>query len=208
MRVNRKEHWENVYTTKATTEVSWYQRTPTVSLSLIEAAEIGKKDAIIDVGGGASVLVDCLLDRGFTDVSVLDIAASAIASAKKRLSERATQVHWCENDITAFDLGVKFRLWHDRAVFHFLTEAKDRAAYLRNLDEHLAQDGHVVIATFSRNGPTKCSGLDIVQYDEESIARELGAAFRLRRSVTETHLTPGNKEQEFKYFHFTRNVEA
>lgn len=208
MRVNRKEHWENIYTTKSTTEVSWYQRTPSVSLSLIEAAGIGKKDAIIDVGGGASVLVDCLLDRGFTDVSVLDIAAAAIASAKKRLGERVAQVHWYENDVTAFDLGARFRLWHDRAVFHFLTEAKDRAAYLRNLDKHLAQDGHVIIATFSRNGPTKCSGLDIVQYDEESIARVLGAAFRLRKSATEIHLTPSNKEQEFKYFHFTRNAEA
>ncbi len=206
--MNRKEHWENVYTTKSTTEVSWYQRTPSVSLSLIEATGIEKKDAIIDVGGGASVLVDCLLDRGFTDVSVLDIADSAIASAKKRLGERAAKVRWYENDVTAFDLGVKFRLWHDRAVFHFLTETKDRAAYLGNLDRHLAQDGHVIIATFSRNGPTKCSGLDIVQYDEESISRELGAAFRLRKSVTETHLTPSSKEQEFKYFHFTRNAEA
>jgi 2-polyprenyl-3-methyl-5-hydroxy-6-metoxy-1,4-benzoquinol methylase len=206
--MSRKEHWENVYTTKSTTEVSWYQRVPSMSLSLIEAAGIGKKDAIIDVGGGASALIDCLLDRGFMDVSVLDIAASAIASARKRLGERAAKVHWYENDVTVFDLGVKFRLWHDRAVFHFLTEAKDRAAYLRNLDKHLAQDGHVMIATFSRNGPTKCSGLDIVQYDEESISRELGAAFRLRKSVTETHITPSNKEQEFKYFHFMRSAEA
>lgn len=206
--MNRKEHWEKVYTTKSATEVSWYQRTPSVSLGLVEAAGIGKKDAIIDVGGGASVLVDALLDRGFEDVSVLDIAAAAIAGARKRLGERAARVRWYENDVTAFDLGVKFRLWHDRAVFHFLTEAKDRAAYLGNLDRHLARDGHVVIATFSRNGPTKCSGLDIVQYDEESIARELGAAFRLRKSVTEIHHTPSDNEQEFKYFHFTRDAEA
>lgn len=202
--MNKKEHWENVYTTKSVTDVSWYQETPSTSLRLIDRAGIGKDDPIIDVGGGASVLVDFLLDRGFTDVSVLDISSTAIAHARNRLGGRAAQVQWHEADVTALRLGRKFKLWHDRAVFHFLREAKDREAYIRNLDAHLAPDGHVIIATFSLNGPTRCSGLDIVQYDEESIARAFGAVLQLNGSVTETHVTPRNREQEFKYFHFTR----
>lgn len=204
IRMNKKEHWENVYTTKSVTDVSWYQETPSTSLRLIDRAGIGKDDPIIDVGGGASVLVDFLLDRGFTDVSVLDISSTAIAHARNRLGGRAAQVQWHEADVTALRLGRKFKLWHDRAVFHFLREAKDREAYIRNLDAHLAPDGHVIIATFSLNGPTRCSGLDIVQYDEESIARAFGAVLQLNGSVTETHVTPRNREQEFKYFHFTR----
>lgn len=202
--ITRKQHWETVYTTKSVTEVSWYQETPNLSLGLIEAAGIGRDDAVIDVGGGASVLVDCLLERGFADVSVLDIAGAAIANAQARLGERAARVHWYERDVTAIDLGKKFRLWHDRAVFHFLTEAQDRAAYVRNLDKHLADDGHAIIATFALNGPKQCSNLDIVQYDEVAIARELGPAFRLRDSMAEPHVTPSGKVQEFRYFHFTR----
>lgn len=146
--MNKKEHWENVYTTRSVTDVSWYQETPSTSLRLIDRAGIGKDDPIIDVGGGASVLVDFLLDRGFTDVSVLDIASAAIAHAQNRLGARAAQVQWHEADVTAFRLGRRFKLWHDRAVFHFLREAQDREAYIRNLDAHLAPDGHVIIATF------------------------------------------------------------
>lgn len=206
--MNRKEHWENVYTTRSVTDVSWYQETPSISLHLIDRAGIEKDDPIIDVGGGASVLVDFLLDRGFTDVSVLDIASAAIASAKNRLGARAAQAQWHEADVTALRLGRKFKLWHDRAVFHFLREAKDRGAYIRNLDAHLAPDGYVIVATFSLNGPTKCSGLDIMQYDEESITLEFGEVLQLNGSVTETHITPSKKEQEFKYFCFTRRDSA
>lgn len=203
--MNRKEHWEKVYSTKSTTEVSWYQQYPDISLQLIEFAHIEKNQAIIDVGGGASVLVDCLLNQGFTNISVLDISHSALAHAKQRLGEKSAQIQWIEGDVTDFTTDSQFSLWHDRAVFHFLTQAEDRQAYVNNLKKQVVTNGHVIIATFSLEGPKQCSGLEIVQYDDILIANELGKSFSLQKTVSELHKTPSQKIQAFSYFYFIKN---
>jgi SAM-dependent methyltransferase len=206
--MNRKEHWNQVYQTKAPDDASWFQSRPTISLELIDAAG-GVKDAgVIDVGGGASVLVDFLLDAGFPSLAVLDLSAAALACARKRLGARAAQVEWFDADVTAFHPPHRFAIWHDRAVFHFLTDKRDRQNYVRVLKRTLAPDGHAIIATFSIDGPLKCSGLAVARYDAPSICAELGPEFRLIQEVGETHITPWRTEQKFTYFHFVRNAAA
>jgi 2-polyprenyl-3-methyl-5-hydroxy-6-metoxy-1,4-benzoquinol methylase len=195
----RAEHWDNVYRTKQPTEVSWYQADPAVSRELIAATGVTSEAPIIDVGGGASRLVDSLLDDGHTDVTVLDIAEAALEHAKARLGPRATAVTWRVEDVTEFKPGRRYAVWHDRAVFHFLTEPVDRAKYVAALQRALAPDGHVILATFGPSGPERCSGLPIVRYDARSLASELGGGLRLRRTVSETHWTPGGRTQEFVY---------
>jgi 2-polyprenyl-3-methyl-5-hydroxy-6-metoxy-1,4-benzoquinol methylase len=187
--MNRKEHWEAAYA-DGPSEVSWYQPRPEISLELIGATGASLEAAILDVGGGASTLVDCLLDAGRLSVAVLDISASALAQARTRLAARASLVTWFEADVTKFDPPSRFAVWHDRAVFHFLTAPEDRRAYVDTLMRALQPGGDVIIATFAPDGPLKCSGLEIVRYDEASIAAELGAAFVLRESRRETHRTP------------------
>ncbi len=204
--MDTKKHWEDVYQSKATDEVSWYQSNPATSLSLIEAAGLEKHQPIIDVGGGASNLVDHLLADGYSNLSVLDISATAIEAAKKRLGQKAGQISWYEADVTRFHPPVKFSLWHDRAVFHFLTREEDRQAYVENLSNSLSGHGQVIIATFSLNGPKQCSGLDIVQYDEDKIAAVLGERFELHNTVSEVHMTPARKEQAFSYFCFRKQA--
>ncbi len=202
--MDRRAHWEQVYRDKAPEAVSWFQPDPALSRQLIEATGIGTDAAVIDVGGGASRLVDCLLEAGYRDVSVLDIAPSALAHARKRLGEAAKAVSWIEADITRFAPPKRYALWHDRAVFHFLTEAQDRERYRQAVLEGLAPGGHLIIAAFALDGPTRCSGLDIVRYDSEGLQRVLGPAFRLRDSVHEIHHTPGGGEQKFGYHWFQR----
>jgi len=202
--MDRKDHWENVYQTKSPLEVSWYQREPEVSLALIDRAGIGPEDAIIDVGGGASVLVDRLLARGYHRISVLDVSAKAIAHAKARLADRARAVQWFESDVTQFRAPHRFQLWHDRAVFHFLTDPADRRAYVKAVNEGLEPGGHLIIATFAIGGPTKCSGLDICQYDAARMGAELGPGFELQEEVGETHATPAGKEQRFIFLRYRR----
>lgn len=202
--MDRKEHWENVYQTKSPLEVSWYQREPEVSLALIDRARISRDAPIIDVGGGASVLVDRLLARGFEKIAVLDVSAKALAHAKARLAERAGSVQWLEADVTQFRPPQRFHLWHDRAVFHFLTHPADRRAYVKALTDGLAPGGHLIIATFAIGGPTKCSGLDICQYDAARMGAELGPGFELMEEVGETHATPAGKEQRFIFLHYRR----
>jgi 2-polyprenyl-3-methyl-5-hydroxy-6-metoxy-1,4-benzoquinol methylase len=203
---DRKAHWEQIYATKSPAEVSWYQAEPTLSLELIHNAGVPRSARIIDVGGGASVLVDFLCREGFTQVAVLDISGAAIRYAQTRLGKAADRVEWFESDITAFSPPHRFDLWHDRAVFHFLTKAQDRTRYVRVLRQALVPGGHVIIAAFALGGPTQCSGLDVVQYDAESMAAELGAEFTLRQASQELHRTPGNKQQPFNYFRFQRRV--
>lgn len=199
---DRKQHWERVYAEKSPDEVSWYQSVPEVSLDLIERYLPDRKASLIDVGGGASTLVDHLLARGYRAVTVLDIAARALQEARSRLGEQAEAVGWVEGDITRCALSGPFALWHDRAVFHFLTEPADRAAYVARLRRHLAPGGVVVIAAFSPEGPTMCSGLPIVQYDTEKLLRELGEGFRHLESRHEAHRTPAGKIQHFGYHAF------
>lgn len=206
--MDRKTHWESIYATKATDQVSWYQASPELSLSLIQATGIGKNARIIDVGGGASVLVDRLLDAGFTRVTVLDIAGTALVRAKERLGERAGRVTWIEADITTANLQGPFDVWHDRAVFHFLTEPEDRKRYLEAVDRAVPAEGHVIIAAFALEGPPRCSGLDVVRYGAEGLQRELGAAFTLIDTRTEEHATPFKTRQSFLYARFRKRPAA
>lgn len=201
---DRKTHWERVYCGKSPLEVSWYQLKPALSLRLIENSGISRDQAIIDVGGGASVLADHLLKSGYRDVSVLDIAASALASARQRLGKMGECVTWHEADITSFAPRRAYRLWHDRAVFHFLTGAADRRKYVAVLKQALPPGGHVVLAAFAIGGPEKCSGLDIVQYDADKLLGELGPEFTLAEQAGELHDTPSGGAQQFSYFRLIR----
>lgn len=200
---NTKSHWEGIYTEKPPQDVSWFQQEPTISLKIIQ--RIGDKNArIIDVGGGASVLVDHLLKLGYSNLAVLDISGKAIEYVKKRLSDQATKIEWFEKDITEFIPLHTYDIWHDRAVFHFLIDIKSRQLYINALKNTVKSGSHVIIATFAKDGPTKCSGLDIVQYDNRSIQHELGNEFILLESQFETHITPAGREQHFIYFIFQR----
>lgn len=204
MSFDRKAHWENVYDKKSPLEVSWYQQEPDLSLALIERSGVGRDAALIDVGGGASVLVDRLLDAGYRHVSVLDISARALDHARSRLGERAQAVQWYEADVTSFAPPHAFALWHDRAVFHFLTAAEDRRHYVEVLKQAVSTGGQVIIAAFAIGGPEQCSGIDIVQYDRDKLAGELGEAFDCLEEIGEAHHTPAGKVQDFRYFRFVR----
>jgi len=195
----QRTHWEAVYRTKAATETSWYQPVLQRSLELIQATSVGPGAAILDVGGGASTLVDHLLAAGFTDVTVLDIASTALGQARVRLGAKAACVQWIAADITTWQPTRRYVVWHDRAVFHFLVDPALRARYLGSLRAALAPGGHVVIATFGPEGPTRCSGLDVQRYSTETLSAVLGSAFRLMRSQLEEHVTPAGKRQQFLY---------
>ena len=198
--MNRKEHWENVYATKAHNQVSWYREHLDTSLNLIMRTGVGKDAAIIDVGGGASTLVDDLLAEGFGDVSVLDISGKAIDETKRRLGNQAQKVDWIVADITKAVLPEKYYdVWHDRAVFHFLTDAEDRQKYVELVMRSVKVGGHIIVASFGENGPQKCSGLDVVRYNPDSMHSEFGNDCELVKSVTETHKTPFETTQEFIY---------
>ena len=201
---DRKMHWGNVYQKKSPLDVSWYQKEPKLSLELIRCTQVANNEAIIDVGGGASVLVDHLCKECFTNLAVLDISENALASTKKRLGESAKSIEWFVADITQFDAPHKFSLWHDRAVFHFLTDHSDRKSYVKALKNSLRPEGHLIIATFAIGGPEKCSGLEIVQYDSEKMIAELGEDFELVEERNEVHITPANKEQKFIFFRFLK----
>lgn len=203
----RKNHWEKVYRDKSPIAVSWYQREPGLSLSLIARAELPLDAPIIDVGGGASTLVDSLCDAGYTDVSVLDVSASALAHSKNRLAQKGNMVHWYEEDVTCFKPPRRFALWHDRAVFHFLTSRSDRANYIAVLKRALKPGGHLVMLTFAIDGPVKCSGLDIVQYDADKLSAELGPDFELVETGHEVHITPAGNQQKFAYFRYLYTQE-
>ncbi|HZV53991.1 MAG TPA: class I SAM-dependent methyltransferase [Rhodocyclaceae bacterium] len=202
---DRTSYWENVYATRRTHEVSWYQIRPDTSLRLIATLGMQPSDAVIDVGGGASNLVDHLLDQSFTDVTVLDISASALSAVKERLGTRAGAVHWLAGDVTRLKPKKLFRLWHDRAVFHFLTDAEDRRAYLSTLSGTLPSGSHAIIATFAEDGPERCSNLPVCRYSPERLAAELGSGFTLVESLRETHVTPAQGEQKFIYCCFRRD---
>ncbi len=203
--MSRKHHWNTVYETKPTDDLSWTQSRPALSLEFIESVGLPKDAPILDVGGGTSTLVDSLIDLGYTRLSVLDVSGAALARDQARLgSEKANRIEWFEADVTAFTPPHKFQLWHDRAVFHFLTDPSDRKAYLATLRNALKPGGTIIIATFALDGPPKCSGLDVARYDEHSIATELGPEFPLQETRPETHVTPWGSEQRFVYFRFKR----
>jgi 2-polyprenyl-3-methyl-5-hydroxy-6-metoxy-1,4-benzoquinol methylase len=205
--IDRKSHWENIYKNKNSIEMSWYQEEPTLSLQLIRKIQLTHDAPIIDVGGGSSLLVDHLCKEGYTNISVLDVSAKALATARDRLGDDASKVEWQQQDVTRFTPPHRFSLWHDRAVFHFLTDKSDRENYLKVLNNALEADGHIIIATFAIGGPTKCSGLDIVQYDADKLMAELGTGFELVENRAEVHITPTNAEQKFTYFLLNRKAK-
>ena len=202
---DRKTHWENVYSNKSPREVSWYQKTPLLSLQLIDNSGIALDAPIIDIGGGASVLVDYLCEQGYTNIDVLDIATAALAHARERLEDKNCGVGWHNTDVINFVPLHPYSLWHDRAVFHFLTQKADREKYVGVLKQALQPGGHLIIMAFAIGGPLKCSGLEIVQYDADKLAAELGDSFELVEQGHETHVTPAGNEQKFAYFHLVRN---
>lgn len=199
MNTSRKSHWEHVYTTKDSASVSWYQPVPAKSLELIRLTGVSLQAPVLDVGGGASTLVDKLLDAGYQDVSVLDIASSAFTQAHARLGTSATQAKWIESDVTDFAPARSYAVWHDRAVFHFLTDAADRERYLDVLRKSLQSRGHFLLATFGEEGPVRCSGLEVQRYSVEMLKVLLEPDFRLRAYELEEHSTPTGAAQEFLY---------
>ena len=199
-----ERHWSAVYAEKSADQVTWYQEIPRQSLELIADAEVPADGAIIDVGGGMSSLVDYLLSAGYENVTVLDIAGNALESCKERLGPAASHVAWLEADITEVQLPRKhYAVWHDRAVFHFLTDERDQERYVAAARRSLQQGGHIILATFSLDGPPRCSGLDVRRYGEEEIRATFGHGFRLIGSVDEVHHTPWDSTQKFTYFHLT-----
>ena len=195
-----KTHWEHIYETKEPTRVSWYQVHAQLSLQFIQNTGISKTAHIIDIGGGASTLVDDLIAAGFQQLSVLDISATALQLAQQRLGRQAELVHWIEADITQADLPpLAYDVWHDRAVFHFLTRAADRQRYIDRVRQSVHTGGHVIVATFAPDGPDHCSGLEVMRYGPESLHDEFGPGFELKDSRRETHHTPFGTEQKFIY---------
>ena len=194
-----RDYWQGIYQTKSPADVSWYQHRPDRSLQFIHATGIPLDAPIIDVGGGASTLVDHLLLAGFSDLTVLDIAPAGLAAAQARLGAAAGRVQWLAADVTRFQPERRYQLWHDRAVFHFLVAAEARAGYLTSLRLGLAPGGHLVLATFGPEGPTRCSGLPVQRYSLEQLNHLLGPTFHPIESTVEEHRTPGGSRQQFFY---------
>jgi len=199
-----KSHWNKVHTKRSPAEVSWYQPRPAVSLELIESCGLALDGGIIDVGAGASTLVDELLGLGHSRLAVLDISEAGIRRSQSRLGAAVEKVEWYVADITDFDAPHEFAMWHDRAVFHFLTDAHDRAGYRRSLLNAVKSGGHAIIATFSLEGPPRCSGLDVVRYSPETLSAELGPELKLVTARDEAHQTPTGVTQAFTYCLFRR----
>lgn len=198
--MDNKAHWEQVYANKASDAVSWYQEHAAQSLKIIQDIGLGKDARIIDIGGGASILVDDLISEGYRQVSVLDLSAAALKVARQRLSSQANEVQWIEGDITKVALPAQgYDIWHDRAVFHFLTEPEDRHAYVEQVLRAVRPGGYVIVATFAEDGPQKCSGLPAVRYRPDTLHSEFGPAFELLGHENEAHHTPFGTVQQFIY---------
>jgi len=198
--MDAKTYWEKVYTTKEPEAVSWYRAHLETSLALIERAAHSRSASIIDIGAGESTLVDDLLASGYENITVLDVSQAALDVTKKRLGLLAEQVKWVVADVTQMQLeSFAYDVWHDRAVFHFLTSVEQRAAYVRNVAKAVKPGGHVIVSTFGPEGPTKCSGLEVMRYNTESLHGEFGPRFRLVESSNELHQTPFGTTQQFIY---------
>jgi trans-aconitate methyltransferase len=199
-----QEHWDRIYHTKAPDAVSWYQPVPEPSLRALDDFNVPPTASLIDIGGGASSLVDHLLARGWSDLTVLDIAHSALALAKARLGDKSGEIRWKAADVTVWKPDRSWNVWHDRAVFHFLTEPEQRAAYRRALLAGTSPGSLVIVATFAPDGPEKCSGLAVKRYDAQALATELGTTCALQRAWREEHATPGGAFQAFQWGVFGR----
>jgi SAM-dependent methyltransferase len=202
MSLDRRRHWEDVYTTKDEKEVSWFEENPAISLALIRSTGLNRGSSIIDVGGGASRLVDALIDEGFQAVTVLDISEKAMAIAKARLGALGTSVRWVVADVTKWEPSETYDVWHDRAALHFLAESKDRIAYAQRVHRAVRAGGHVIIGTFAPDGPERCSGLQVVRHSAASLGEMLGGEFELMESRPSVHLTPTGATQRFQFSRF------
>jgi 2-polyprenyl-3-methyl-5-hydroxy-6-metoxy-1,4-benzoquinol methylase len=203
--VGRSAHWENVYKTKGEREVSWFQQNPTPSLDLIASTGVSARAAIIDIGGGASRLVDALVERQTGQITILDLSKMALDAAKARLGNKAANVRWEVADVTKWDPTQAYELWHDRAAFHFLTSPADQSAYVDRLKKAVASGGYVIIGTFALDGPERCSGLPIVRHDAASLSEILGTDFKLIDARRHDHATPWGALQRFQFSTFRRN---
>jgi len=205
--MQKKEHWESVYSTKTPDSVSWFQEHAETSLNFIKKLTLEKTAPIIDVGGGASTLVDDLILNNYSRLSVLDLSGAALAAAKKRMGNNSINVQWLEADVTEYQFNKhQFEVWHDRAVFHFLTKLEERQAYIQNLLHALKPNGHIIISTFAEDGPMQCSGLPVIRYSAETLQSELGERFLLQEQLKENHNTPFGTTQKFIFCHFVKNV--
>jgi len=200
----RKDHWENVYETKSDQEVSWYQEIPVTSLNVINSLSLDKEDSIIDIGGGNSNLVSELSNKGFTNLSVLDISAKSLERTKSKLGQKSTEIQWIVSDILEFQPPQQYSLWHDRATFHFLIQENDVLQYVNIVSKAIKKGGFLIVATFSTSGPKKCSGLEITQYSKEKLQSLFHESFELIQSFEEVHKTPFETEQNFVYTIFKR----
>ena len=197
--MSKKEHWDNIYSTKTLQEVSWHQPIPKISLDFILSFELAKDSPIIDVGGGDSFLVDSLINEGYTDLTVLDISKVAIERAKIRLAKNANKINWIVSDIINFSPVRKYSIWHDRAVFHFLRKEKEINSYLKSLKSGTAVDGRLVLGTFAENGPTRCCALDVKRYSFNDLERKIGDQFHIEKMINSIHQTPFKTEQSFNF---------
>lgn len=200
--INKKQHWENVYSHNKLTEVSWYEPIPETSLSIIKGFKLPREAAIIDIGGGDSLLADYLLLMGYTNITVLDISANAIERAKARLGEKAHLVKWLVYNVFDFASIEKYDIWHDRATFHFFTDPEEQQRYLDMTHRHLKPKGYLVLSTFGTDAPEKCSGLPVQQYSENSLSQLLNMYFEKIRCFTKMHITPFNTIQSFVFCSF------
>lgn len=203
---DRKKHWNNIYQTKELKDVSWYEPTPTTSLEFLKQFNISRDAKIIDIGGGDSFLVDHLLELGYNNITILDISEAALKRAKIRLGNKAQQVKWIVADAANFKPTEKYDFWHDRAAFHFLTDENDIENYIETIKENLTNAGILVVGTFSENGPKKCSGIEIKQYSEKSMAERLMKFFEKIKCITIDHTTPFNTIQNFVFCSFRLNI--
>jgi SAM-dependent methyltransferase len=201
---DRKKHWETIYTTKELENCSWYQPIPVTSLAFIEESGVTKISKIIDVGGGDSFLVDKLLEKGFSDITVLDISEAALEKAKQRLGDKAKQVKWIVSDAAGFSPTEKYDLWHDRAAFHFLTDPVEIDRYIKTVNDALVDNGTLIIGTFSENGPKKCSGIEIKQYSTENLSGVFEGHFKRMKCFNVDHPTPFNTTQNFTFCSFRK----
>lgn len=196
---SRRAHWDSAYQSKGEAGVSWFEDTPAVSLDLIRKYVTLASSSLIDIGGGVSRLVDALLDEGMTTITVLDLSPVALDAAKARLGARADKVAWVAADVTEWEPDRSYDIWHDRAAFHFLTDPDDRAAYVERMKAAVVPGGHAIIATFTPDGPKRCSGLPVMRYEPATLAEEIGPSFRLVEHLKHQHTTPWNSTQAFQF---------
>ena len=204
MNIIEQQHWDKVYSTKAENEVSWFQRYPKTSMEFVELFNLPLNANIIDIGGGDSHFVDALIAKGYTNIWVLDISAKAIEKAKQRLGESVSTIHWIVSDVTDFKPLVQFDFWHDRAAFHFLTTEENINKYVSIAEDAIKKCGYLILGTFSENGPTMCSGLNVKQYSKASMSARFAIAFERIKCIEEDHTTPFNTVQNFVFCSFKK----